>query len=103
MNTKTLLAELDLYILILLTELKELRPTDYEYYQSLFPKLIPSINSEFTKENSIKIYPKRQEIVLEIFRRAMENKEFLFFILWVSGVKRVDKVHFCELFFNLSL
>lgn len=93
MNTKTLLAELDLYILVLLPELKELRPTDYEYFQSLFPKLIPSLNSEFTKENSIKIYPKRQEIVLEIFRRAMENKEFLFFIEGVLSARYFKEAH----------
>jgi hypothetical protein len=80
MKTKILLAELERYILVVLQELKELRPKDYAYFHSVFPLLIPSLESQFTKQDMIKIYPEGNEIALEILKYSAQNEEFIVFL-----------------------
>ena len=80
MKTKALLAELERYILVVLKELKEFRPKDYEVFYSLFPSVIPKLDGEWTKQDDINIFHKAEEIVPEILKQALQNKEFLLFI-----------------------
>ena len=93
MKTKILLAELEQYILVVLPELKELRPTDYEYFHLLFPLLIPNLNSELTKDVRTKVYIHRDEIALEILKHALQNKEFLVFIEGVFSARHYKEAN----------
>jgi hypothetical protein len=92
-KTKILLAELEQYILVVLRELKELRPKDYEYFHSLFPLLIPNLNSELTKDVRTKVYIHRDEIALEILKHALQNKEFLVFIEGVFSARHYKEAN----------
>lgn len=80
MKTKVLLDELEKYIFVILKELKEFRPKDYEVFHSLFPSVIPKLDVEWTKEDKVKIFQKREEIVPELLKQTLQSKEFLLFI-----------------------
>lgn len=79
MKTEDLLAELERYIFVILKELKDSRPIDYEHLRSLFPS-IPRGVSVWNGEDRTNMYVDRKNMALVILGEIEKQGDLLVFI-----------------------